>query len=93
LGYASVLRHGLIPNLLDRGTNSRYNCRDATWFWLQAIKLYVETVPYGEAILKDRVSRMWPNDFGESVLDHSVVRTVLLNKDDVMQKRNSVYAS
>ncbi|XP_021957483.1 glycogen debranching enzyme isoform X2 [Folsomia candida] len=67
LAYASVLRHGLIPNLLDRGTNSRYNCRDATWFWLQAIKIYVENVPFGEGILKDRVSRMWPNDFGGTI--------------------------
>lgn len=73
LSYASVLRHGLIPNLLDKGTNSRYNCRDATWYWLESIKKYVQSAPEGEAILKDRVSRMWPNDFGDAVLDHSVV--------------------
>ncbi|OXA50784.1 Glycogen debranching enzyme [Folsomia candida] len=82
LAYASVLRHGLIPNLLDRGTNSRYNCRDATWFWLQAIKIYVENVPFGEGILKDRVSRMWPNDFGGAVLDHSVEQSL----EDVMHE-------
>lgn len=73
LAYASVLRHGLIPNLLDKGTNSRFNCRDATWFWLYAIQQYVENVPNGEAILKDKVARMWPDDFGEPVLNHSVV--------------------
>ncbi|ODN03632.1 Glycogen debranching enzyme, partial [Orchesella cincta] len=82
LSYASVLRHGLIPNLLDRGTSSRYNCRDATWFWLQSIKKYVTSVPRGETLLKDRVSRMWPNDFGESVLDHSVEQCL----EDVMQE-------
>ncbi|CAL8094243.1 unnamed protein product [Orchesella dallaii] len=82
LSYASVLRHGLVPNLLDRGTNSRFNCRDATWFWLESIKKYVTTVPQGETLLKDRVSRMWPNDFGESVLDHSVEQCL----EDVMQE-------
>lgn len=35
------MRHGLIPNLHDRGNNTRYNARDATWFFLQAIKDYI----------------------------------------------------
>jgi glycogen debranching enzyme len=34
--FARVVRHGgLIPNLLDRGNNTRYNARDATWFFMQ----------------------------------------------------------
>lgn len=32
--FASVSRHGLIPNLHDQGTNTRFNARDATWFFL-----------------------------------------------------------
>ena len=42
LNYASVMRHGLIPNLLDSGVNSRYNARDATWFFMKSVVDYVE---------------------------------------------------
>ena len=73
LAYASVMRHGLIPNLLDKGTHARYNCRDATWFWLYAVVRYCQLVPGGEAILKEKVSRMYPNDLSLPVLDDSVV--------------------
>ena len=42
LRYASVMRHGLIPNLLDSGYNCRYNARDVTWLFLKSILDYVE---------------------------------------------------
>lgn len=32
--FARIARHGLIPNLHDRGINTRYNARDAVWFFL-----------------------------------------------------------
>ena len=40
LFFAKVYRHGLLPNLHDGGNNTRFNSRDAPWFFLQAIKDY-----------------------------------------------------
>ena len=44
LSYASTLRHGLIPNLLNK-PNSRFNCRDASWWFIKSIKDYHEFLP------------------------------------------------
>lgn len=40
--FATTLRHGLIPNLLDNGHNPRYNCRDGCWWLIKGISDYIE---------------------------------------------------
>uniref|UniRef100_A0A060T7E8 Glycogen debranching enzyme n=1 Tax=Blastobotrys adeninivorans TaxID=409370 RepID=A0A060T7E8_BLAAD len=62
LGFAATLKHGLIPNLLDGGRNPRYNARDATWFFLQTLQDYVDTVPDGISLLDEKVKRRFPLD-------------------------------
>lgn len=55
--FASVVKHGMIPNLLGQGKLPRYNSRDSVWFFLQAIQDYADIVPNGVNILKEKVPR------------------------------------
>lgn len=57
LMFASCVRHGLVPNLLDGGQRPRYNARDATWFWLDALRQYTRAAPEGTAVLQRLVTR------------------------------------
>eukprot|EP00842_Homolaphlyctis_polyrhiza_P003324 jgi/Hompol1/3993/HPOL_000689-RA len=57
IAFGSVLRHGLIPNLLDQGVRPRYNARDATWFWLRSVRDYCRFSPEGYAFLGTPVHR------------------------------------
>ena len=57
LAFASVLKHGMIPNLLSDGKLPRYNSRDSIWFFLQSIQDYTKLAPNGLDILSDTVSR------------------------------------
>jgi glycogen debranching enzyme len=62
LAFAAMLKHGLIPNLLDAGRRPRYNSRDSIWFFLQLIQDYTKIVPNGMSLLKERVKRRFPLD-------------------------------
>ena len=57
LAFASVLKHGMIPNLLSSGKLPRYNSRDSVWFLLQSIQDYTEMAPNGVQLLNEKVPR------------------------------------
>lgn len=57
LAFASVLKHGMIPNLLSSGNLPRYNSRDSVWFFLQTIQDYTKIVPNGLDVLQENVPR------------------------------------
>ena len=57
LAFASVLKHGMIPNLLSDGKAPRYNSRDSIWFFLQSIQDYTKMVSNGHDILKEKIKR------------------------------------
>ena len=59
VAFASVARHGLIPNLFDEGNNPRYNSRDAVWCFLNSVCAYVEEVG-DENIFSLPVVLKWP---------------------------------
>ncbi|KAF9005909.1 glycoside hydrolase family 13 protein [Cyathus striatus] len=62
LAFASTLKHGLIPNLLDSVRTPRYNSRDSPWWMLQNIQDYVKMSPDGLSILAEHVKRRFPQD-------------------------------
>lgn len=62
LAFASTLKHGLIPNLLDSVRSPRYNSRDSPWWMLQNIQDYTLFAPDGLAILSEKVKRRFPKD-------------------------------
>jgi glycogen debranching enzyme len=57
LAFASVLKHGMVPNLLSGGKLPRYNSRDSVWWFLQNIQDYTKIVPNGLDLLQDKARR------------------------------------
>ncbi|VUZ41310.1 unnamed protein product [Hymenolepis diminuta] len=52
LQYASIMRHGLIPNLMGDGhcVPPRFNARDAVWYWLYSICSFEDAVAANEGL-------------------------------------------
>ncbi|KAF9925664.1 hypothetical protein BGZ65_007634, partial [Modicella reniformis] len=61
LAFASSLKHGMIPNLLDSLRYPRYNSRDSVWWFFQSVQDYCTLVPNGEEILKESFPRRFPD--------------------------------
>ena len=59
LEFLSVVRHGLVPNLYDGGRCPRYNARDATWFCLRSLVMYLKRDP---SFADERVTMKFPSD-------------------------------
>lgn len=83
LTFASVVRHGLIPNLLDSCRNSRFNARDATWFFLHALKQYIKLCPSGSSILREQVSLIFKSDNQTEQANSS--GNILVSVEDIVQ--------
>ena len=62
LGFAGCVYRGLIPNLLDSARRPRYNARDATWWFMQALQDYCKYSPEGYEILDQEVPLRFPID-------------------------------
>lgn len=66
LSGASVVRHGMVPNLFDSGRNPRYNSRDATWWFLNSAMDYCDyvtvagTLEVVRDLMQTKVKRVFP---------------------------------
>ncbi|KAK4465548.1 glucanotransferase domain of glycogen debranching enzyme-domain-containing protein [Cladorrhinum samala] len=83
--FASVLKHGMIPNLLGSGNTPRYNARDSVWFFLQCIQDYTRIAPDGLALLDEKVKRrflpyddtFFPTDDPRAYSKESTIREII----------------
>ncbi|KAI5866566.1 glycoside hydrolase family 13 protein [Durotheca rogersii] len=94
LAFASVLKHGMIPNLLSSGKLPRYNSRDSIWFFLQCIQDYTQYAPGGLDLLKRTVKRRFlPYD--DTWFDHEDPRAYSKESlvQDVIQEALQRHAS
>ena len=94
LAFASVLKHGMIPNLLSSGNLPRYNSRDSVWFFLQNIQDYTNMVPGGIDILKEKVSRRFlPYDDNYFESDDPRAYSVSSTIEDIIREALQRHAS
>ncbi|GAA6064028.1 hypothetical protein JCM10212_004260 [Sporobolomyces blumeae] len=93
LAFCQVLKHGLIPNLLDSGRTPRYNSRDSPWFMLQNIQDYVTMAPNGFDLLNDKVKRRFPLDDTWVPYDDERAYAVETSVADIIQEILQRHAS
>jgi glycogen debranching enzyme len=94
IAFASVMKHGMVPNLLSSGTAPRYNARDAIWFMLQTIQDYTKIVPNGISILNEKIPRRFlPYD--DTYFDHDDPRAYSKTStlEDIIQEALQRHAS
>ena len=92
--FGSVLKHGLIPNLLSSGAAPRYNSRDSPWFFLQNIQDYTKMAPNGVSLLKEEVPRRFlpyddswfPHDDPRAYSKKSTVQDII---QEILQRHAS----
>ncbi|KAH9902057.1 glycoside hydrolase family 13 protein [Xylariomycetidae sp. FL2044] len=92
--FASVLKHGMIPNLLSSGNLPRYNSRDSIWFFLQCIQDYTRYAPDGISLLTRKVKRRFlpyddtwfPSDDPRAYSAESLIQDVI---QEAMQRHAS----
>jgi glycogen debranching enzyme len=88
LAFASSLKHGLIPNLLDSVRLPRYNSRDSVWWYLQSLQDYCKLSPEGLEFLGEKVALRFPSNddfvefddpraYSETVTVAEVVQTAM----------------
>ena len=87
LAFASVMKHGMIPNLLGSGKITRFNSRDSIWFFLQNIQDYTKMAPNGMDILKDEIKRRFlPYDDTWFPWDDQRAYSMTSSIEDVIQE-------
>lgn len=79
----------MIPNLLNGGRNPRYNCRDATWWWLQSVQDYIKMVPNDKSFLQTHVRKLFPTDESEAEFESGVTKTLAEIIQDSLQRHSS----
>jgi len=94
LAFASVLKHGMVPNLLSGGKLPRYNSRDSVWWFLQNIQDYTKIVPNGLELLQDEAPRRFlPYDDTWFPHDDKRAYSVSSTIEDVIQEALQRHAS
>lgn len=94
LAFASVLKHGMVPNLLSGGKLPRYNSRDSVWWFLQNIQDYTKIVPDGRKLLQAKAKRRFlPYD--DTWFPHNDKRAYSVSStvEDVIQEALQRHAS